>query len=267
MSKLKISIVQSELLWEQAQHNRARLQEHINSIEETDLILLPEMFASGFTMNTANVAEKMDGESVEWMREMAKEKDAVISGSLIITEDGKNYNRLIWMKPDGSYHTYDKRHLFRMAEENQYFSAGSDRLIVTLKEWKVCPLICYDLRFPVWSRNQHQTDRSSYANSTYDLLIYVANWPQARIKAWEKLLFARAIENQAFVAAVNRIGADDNGIDYSGNSMLVDPKGELVWKAPDHEELVQTIEINLQDLADFKRKFPVGMDGDEFKLL
>lgn len=263
MSKLRISLIQSSLLWEMAEENRNKLEEQINKVSETDLILLPEMFASGFTMNTEVVAESMDGASVDWMRIMAKKKNAIVCGSLIIEEKGQYYNRLIWMQADGNYQTYDKRHLFRMAEEDHYFSAGKDRLIVDFKGWKISPLICYDLRFPVWSRNAYQKDIGSHA---YDLLIYVANWPEARIKAWEKLLLARAIENQAYVAAVNRIGNDDNGISYSGNSMLIDPKGEIIWKAKDHQEEVMTIDIDLEELNAFRKKFPVAMDSDQYTI-
>ena len=266
MSDLKISLVQSFLHWERPAENRNKLQQLIEQIEETDLILLPEMFPSGFTMNTSMVAEKMDGESIHWMREMAREKDAVVCGSIIIEEEGKFYNRLIWMQANGEYFTYDKRHLFRMAEEHNYFSAGEEQLIVQLKGWNICPLICYDLRFPVWSRNRYETDRLTYAKPAYDLLLYVANWPEARVSAWEKLLLARAIENQVYVAGLNRIGTDDNGIAYSGNSVLVDPKGELIWKAKDHQEEVKTIVVNRDELDAFRKKFPVGMDGDQFEI-
>ena len=162
------------------------------------------------------------------------------------------------MKPDGSFDKYDKRHLFRMGDEHNHFTAGSERLIVELKGWKICPQICYDLRFPVWSRNKKQE---------YDLLLYIANWPEVRIPAWEKLLYARAIENQCYVAGVNRIGIDGNGVNCSGNSMLIDSKGELIWKAKDLEEETKTVKVSLDDLNGFRKKFPVGMDADEFEVI
>ena len=267
MQDLKISLLQSELEWENPAANRQHFSKLIDAIADTDLILLPEMFSTGFTMNSTDLAETMDGETVQWMKTQAVEKDAVICGSLIIKENSKFFNRLIWMRPDGSFETYDKRHLFRMANENEHFSGGKSRLIVELSGWKICPMVCYDLRFPVWSRNKAETDRKSYAHWEYDVLIYIANWPEPRVSAWEKLLYARAIENQCYVAAVNRIGEDGKGISYSGSSTLIDAKGETIWKAKDNSAEVITLELSKNDLADFREKFPVGMDGDEFELL
>ncbi len=208
----------------------------------------------------------MMGDTMLWMQEKAAQKQAVICGSLIIEEKGSYYNRLIWMRPDGSYEQYDKRHLFRMANEHEYFQNGNQHLVVELKGWKICPLICYDLRFPVWSRNQFHFPEENEIQAQYDLLIYVANWPEVRIDAWEKLLFARAIENQCIVAAVNRIGNDSNEISHSGNSMVIDAKGALLWKAQNHQEEIKTLALNKEELHRFRAKFPSGMDADSFEL-
>lgn len=266
MQDLKISLLQSELEWENPAANRHHFSDLINGISDTDLIILPEMFTTGFSMRTAELAEEIHGESTQWMKEQAAKKNAVVCGSIILKEKSKYYNCLIWMRPDGTFETYNKRHLFRMANENDYFSAGASKLIVELNGWKICPLVCYDLRFPVWSRNKAETDRKTFANWEYDLLLYIANWPEPRIKVWEKLLYARAIENQSYVAAVNRIGEDGKGIKYSGNSMAIDAKGEILWKAEDYKAVVHTLQLSKADLASFRAKFPLGMDGDEFEL-
>lgn len=266
MSKIKISLIQSKLAWEAPQTNRNNFEVKILSLESTDLIVLPEMFTTGFSMESKDLAEKMDGPSIQWMRKMAHQTKSVICGSLIIEENNQYYNRLIWMEPNGELQTYDKRHLFRMAEEDQHFKGGSQRLVTELKGWKICPLICYDLRFPVWSRNRYEIDQKKSVQAEYDLLIYVANWPAPRIEAWRKLLFARAIENQVYVAAVNRIGKDEKGIDYLGGSALIDPKGESLWEAKDEKEEIFTLTLDLKELEDFRLKFPVGMDADQFDL-
>lgn len=267
MNHLNISLLQSDLIWEDPQANRDQFEEKIAQLESTELIILPEMFTTGFSMESSTISEKMDGKSVEWMRRMAQKSGAVICGSLIIEENGQYFNRLIWMEPNGNSQHYDKRHLFRMADEDKHFSGGNQRLIVEIKGWRVCPLICYDLRFPVWSRNRYLTDRKTYANADYDLLIYVANWPSPRASAWSKLLMARAIENQAYVAAVNRVGKDEKDIHYIGGSALIGPKGESIWEACDGEEEMITLSIDKAELDEFRKKFPLGMDADEFELL
>lgn len=255
-SHLKLSLIQTDLVWENPKANQEKFSSLINELEETDLIILPETFNTGFSMDSKKLAEKMDGPTIAWMRNEAEEANSVICGSLIIEEEGKYYNRFIWMEPDGSVQHYDKRHLFRMGEENKSFTNGTEKLIINYKGWKICPMICYDLRFPVWSRNQEQ----------YDLLIYVANWPEVRINAWEKLLYARAIENQSYVAAANRIGIDGVGVNCSGSSMLIDPKGDLIYKAQDQMEMTNTSSISLSELHDFRKKFPVAMDADKFNV-
>jgi len=257
MQKLTVSIIQANLVWEDVDTNLKAFTKKIQSIESTDLIVLPETFSTSFSMNSETLAEPMNGKTMSWMAEIAQNKNAVVAGSAILKENNQIFNRFIWMHPNGSFEKYDKRHLFRMGNEHNHFTAGKERLIVELKGWKICPQICYDLRFPVWSRNKKQE---------YDLLLYVANWPEVRTAAWEKLLYARAIENQCYVAAVNRIGVDGEGVNCIGNSMFIDPKGELIWKAADAKEESSTTEIYLDELNDFRKKFPVGMDADDFEV-
>ncbi len=257
MQKLTVSIIQANLVWEDVDANLKAFTKKIQSIESTDLIVLPETFSTSFSMNSETLAEPMNGKTMSWMAEIAQKKNAVVAGSAILKENNQIFNRFIWMRPNGSFEKYDKRHLFRMGNEHNHFTAGKERLIVELKGWKICPQICYDLRFPVWSRNKKQE---------YDLLLYVANWPEVRTAAWEKLLYARAIENQCYVAAVNRIGVDGEGVNCIGNSMFIDPKGELIWKAADAKEESSTTEICLDELNDFRKKFPVGMDADDFEV-
>jgi omega-amidase len=276
---LKITIIQSELHWENKAKNLALFTERIASITDaTDVIVLPEMFTTGFTMNAEPLAESMNGETVSWMKQQAKNKNAAIVGSIIITEKNCYFNRLIWAQPNGEIYHYDKRHLFRMANEHETFSSGNSRLIVEWRGWKICPLVCYDLRFPVWSRNKpithHPSPTTHYSPLTtqnpspaYDCLIYVANWPEARKEPWCKLLEARAIENQVYVVGVNRIGCDGKDIPYSGNSAVIDPKGYAISNIPTHQNYIQTIELNRQELDDFREKFPVGLDGDDFEIL
>ncbi|MBE7442809.1 MAG: nitrilase family protein [Flavobacteriales bacterium] len=284
---LKITIIQSELHWEKKAKNLALFTEKIASITEaTDVIMLPEMFTTGFTMNAKPLAETMNGEAIKWMKQQAKNKNAAIVGSLIITEKKLYFNRLIWVQPDGKVYHYDKRHLFRMANEHETFSAGNSRLIVAWRGWKICPLVCYDLRFPVWSRNKEfkvqslkfkvdlQSDNKARIlehetlnpKPVFDLLIYVANWPEARKEPWCKLLEARAIENQVYVVGVNRVGLDGKEISYSGNSAVIDPKGNAISNIATHQNHIQTIELNRQELEDFREKFPVGLDGDDFEI-
>jgi len=266
MNDLRISLIQTDLHWEKPQDNRRRFEEKIEQLQASDLIVLPEMFTTGFSMASSQLSEQMDGGSIAWMKGMASSSGAVICASLIIEENGSFYNRLIWMRPDGTFAQYDKRHLFRMAEEDQHFSPGQEKLIVELKGWKICPLICYDLRFPVWSRNTYHTDRKTYARPAYDLLLYLANWPAPRAAAWSKLLLARAIENQVYVAGVNRIGTDGNDVAYSGGSTLIDAKGEPIWEAAVGAEEAITLEIDKDSLDAFRKKFPLGMDADDFTL-
>lgn len=260
MNDLKVTLVQSKLHWEDRKKNQEHFSGMLKKIKKgsTDIIILPEMFATGFSMNSAKLAEDMDGVSITWMRVMAAEKKAVITGSLII-KDGEDYfNRLIWMSPEGSLRHYDKRHLFRMAKEDQHFTAGRHKLIVEHKGWRICPLICYDLRFPVWCRNT--------SSQKYDLLVFVANWPVKRIMAWRQLLIARAIENQCYVAGVNRIGKDGNGINYNGNSALIDPTGKKISRTRASVQSVETVKLSANELEKTRRALPFLNDADEFEL-
>ena len=262
---LKITAVQSELHWEDAVENLEMFSNKIDSIQDsTDIIILPEMFNTGFSMKSEELSETMIGKTVSWMVAKAKTTAAVIVGSLIIKEEDKFYNRLIWAQPDGEVKTYDKRHLFRMANEDQHFSAGVERIIIEYKGWKICPLVCYDLRFPVWARNSSLNTLDS--SPVYDLLIYIANWPAARKAPWSKLLEARAIENQCYVVGVNRVGEDGKGFAYSGNSAIINPKGEPISKIPENENCTESIHLSLEELNVFRKVFPVGMDADEFNL-
>ena len=259
MQDIKITILQSDLHWENIEKNLDMFSEKISSItEETDLIILPEMFSTGFTMNAKACAENMQGKTIAWLQSKAKEKNCVITGSIIIKEEGEFYNRLIWMKPDGTFELYNKRHLFRLADEQQTYTAGDKQIITEINGWKICPLICYDLRFPVWGRRTKQED--------YDLLLYVANWPQRRIHAWQQLLIARAIENQSYVAGVNRIGNDGNIIYHSGNSAVIDFKGEQISNTKSDTESIETISLSKQSLIDFRKHFPFADDADVFKI-
>lgn len=257
MTNLKITTIQSPLSWEKPEANRNYFEEKINRVvQESDLIILPEMFTTGFSMDAERLAEPMDGESVSWLKRMAQKASKTICGSLIIEDGGNYYNRLIWMRPDGSFETYDKRHLFRMADEHHYYTGGKERLIIELKGWRICPMICYDLRFPVWSRN----------NNEYDLLIYVANWPEVRQNAWSSLLIARAIENLSYVVGVNRIGEDGKQISYSGDTAIIDFKGNKISTTKAFEEKVETTELSMNELHDFREKFPAFMDADRFTI-
>jgi len=256
MSSLTITIIQSDLHWEDKAANLAMFEKKINGIKEkTEIVLLPEMFSTGFSMNPKTLAETMDGETVAWMKKIATEKKIILTGSIIIEENGNYFNRLVWMLPNGEFGVYDKRHLFAFAEEDKYYSAGNKRLIASVKGWKINLLICYDLRFPVWARQSGEEE--------YDLLIYVANWPERRIHAWKTLSQARAIENQCYVAAVNRIGKDGNDIHYSGESMIIDPLGEILYHKLNEEDVV-TFTLQKEKLEEVRNKFPFWRDADNF---
>jgi len=213
MNPLKVTLLQAKIAWQDPAANLTHYAGMLENIGPTDLIILPEMFTTGFTMDPATNAETMGGTAVRWMAERAKAHQAVVTGSLVIEEAGEYYNRLIWMRPDGTCATYNKRHLFAMAGEHEHYVAGRERLVVELNGWRICPMVCYDLRFPVWARN----------DDAYDLLIYTANWPNRRSYDWNTLLKARAIENQCYVVAVNRVGTDANGHEYNGDSCVIDP--------------------------------------------
>lgn len=251
---MKVTIVQPDTKWESVEDNLSRLEEQIRPFFGlTDIVILPEMFTTGFTMNTAGSAESKDGKTYRWLVKMASEGNFGICGSYIINESGNYYNQWNFVSPDKSV-SYNKRHLFKMGNEETFYNAGKERIIFTFRGVRIMPSVCYDLRFPVWLKN----------NGEYDLLINSANWPEVRSSVWNTLLRARAIENQCYVAASNRTGIDGKGISYRGESMIIDPKGELMQKSRDHEECIFTSDISLEELASFREKFPVLKDSDGF---
>lgn len=253
---MRISFVQKDLVWGDKKTNFAEFSALLDTISQTDIIVLPEMFSTGFHMQPARLAEPMYGETLVWMRIQAKRLGAVITGSAIIEEDGRYYNRLFWVRPDGSFETYNKRHLFRMADEHLAYTGGTTRLITEWRGWRICPMVCYDLRFPVWSRN---------VNMEYDLLIYVANWPEVRRMAWRTLLQARAIENLSYVVGVNRIGLDGNKMPHAGDSSIIDFKGEVLSHTA-YAPSVQTITLSKTDLKSYRQNFPAQLDADAFRI-
>jgi len=254
---LRVTLVQTQLAWQDPAANRRNLAAHFRGlVGHTDLVVLPEMFSTGFSMDSASLAEPMDGATVGWMREEAAALGCSIAGSLIIREGDRCLNRLVWVRPDGSFDHYDKRHLFRMAGEQQHYAAGDRRLVVDVKGWRVCPMICYDLRFPVWSR----------CRGDYDLLLYVANWPARRAQAWSTLLRARAIENQCYVVGVNRVGGDENGVTYAGGSVAVDFLGQPLT-GDGGGDRVETAVLDFESLRSYRRDFPAQLDADRFELL
>ncbi|TZF84687.1 amidohydrolase [Pedobacter sp. BS3] len=255
MSILKITTFQAYLFWENIDKNLQNLALRLSSIrEKTDLIVLPEMFNTGFTMNVS-LAEDMNGKTVEWMHQQAQRYHCVVTGSLIIKDKGNYYNRLVWMRPDGTQEHYDKRHLFAMGKEDDYFTPGRQKTIIELNGWKIRPAICYDLRFPVWLRNDDE----------YDMLLIVANWPERRSAHWRTLIPARAIENQAFVVGVNRVGHDGHEVYHSGDSMCIDPLGNTVYYKPNDEDLY-TFSISREEVYRTRRLYPFLKDMDAFEL-
>jgi len=257
MPDLTVTLIQTELDWEDVAANLRRFDRLIGSLQvATDLIVLPEMFTTGFSMNAAALAENMNGPAVGWLRETARRTAAAVVGSVIVVDDGRFYNRLCWAGPDGELATYDKKHLFRYAGEDQVYTAGSASLLVELKGWKIRPFVCYDLRFPVWTRN---------TNSPYDLALFVANWPQRRAEHWKVLLQARAIENQSYVIGVNRIGTDGNGLYHSGDSSVIDPIGSILFRSA-HAPCVFTLPLERDRLDDYRQSFPAWKDADQFLL-
>ena len=255
--KLKITIIQSELHWENAEANRVMFSGKIQNIEgETDLIILPEMFTTGFSMNAKNLAEENNGETLQWMISEAQKKNCAIMGSVIISENDKFYNRLFFVFPNGSFQKYDKKHTFTLAKENETYSAGKERLIIDYKGWKICPLVCYDLRFPVWARNTED----------YDVLIYSANWPKFLTIAWDTLLQARAIENMAYCVGVNRVGFDGNDHEYIGHSVVYDVLGKQISTADFETEFTETIVLEKEHIESNRKHLQFLNDRDSFTL-
>ena len=277
MSTLTVTTIQTNLHWEDKAANLKMLEEKIRGIKEkTEIVVLPEMFSTGFSMRPEQLAETMDGESVQWMKKVAAERKIILTGSLIIGQAAPSgqtdyYNRLIWMLPNGQYGIYDKRHRFAYAGEDEQFTAGSKRLIASVKGWKINLMICYDLRFPVWARQTSPSISLSkvegeQASPEYDVLIYVANWPDRRVHAWKTLLQARAIENQCYVVGVNRVGDDGKNNHYSGESMVVDPMGEVLYTKKEVED-ISTITLDKEKLNAVREKLPFWKDADHFKIM
>ncbi len=263
MKPLRVSLVQGATRWHDADANRAYYAGLVRPLAgQSDLVVLPETFLSGFTNETLDHAETMDGEALRWLAALAAGTGAVVTGSLVIREGDRCVNRLVWMRADGSFDLYDKRHLFRMAGEHERYAGGTDRLVVEIGGWRICPQVCYDLRFPVWLRNRHDRDSGRF---DYDLLVFVANWPSPRRHAWSTLLRARAIENLAYCVGVNRVGVDGNALAYSGDSVALDFLGQPLVECGAQEQVV-TVSLDAAALAAHRERFPAWMDADSFTL-
>lgn len=261
LSALTISLIQTALHWEDKDANLQMFDNKIANIKErTELVILPEMFSTGFSMQPEELAEGMDGNTVLWMKHTAARRNIILAGSVIIEEDGHFFNRFLWVLPNGQTGHYDKRHLFAYAREEEHYTAGNKKLIAQVNGWKVCPIVCYDLRFPVWIRQDPDS------NKQYDLLICVADWPESRSLAWNALLQARAIENQCYVAGVNCIGVDGNGITYSGDSCIIDPMGNIIAKENKTETII-THTIGKEVVSETRNRFPFLNDADNFKFI
>ncbi len=264
MNELRITTVQADLVWENKIENLSKFDDLLRGIKrgETDVIVLPEMFTTGFSMNAAAYAETMNEATVFWLKKKAWELDAAVTGSFICTDNDNYYNRLVWMLPDGSLSKYDKRHRFTLAGEDKYYTEGVERLVVEWRGWRICPLICYDLRFPVWARNGLQAQEGQV---DYDVLIYVANWPIARSHHWRILTEARAVENQAYTVAVNRVGTDANGFEYRGDTSVIDYAGDILMRRSFTEGVDTTI-VSKAKLTNYRKKFGFLADQDAFKI-
>ena len=266
LSSLHFTIIQSSLFWEDKGANLDMLAQKIRNISEpTEIIVLPEMFNTGFSMQPEKMGETMDGPTIDWMRRLSAEKKAILCGSLIIEEKEKYFNRLIWMLPNGQLGFYDKRHLFAFAGEDEHYTPGNKRLIASVKGWKINLQICYDLRFPVWARQQ-LNEASGEDNKEYDVLLYIANWPEKRNHAWKTLLTARAIENQCFTIGVNRVGLDGNNIAHSGDSMVVGPLGEILYHCAQEEDIFHIL-LQKEEINNCRARFPFWKDADDFTIL
>jgi predicted amidohydrolase len=263
MNLLHVTTIQSNLHWENKKMNLEMFSDKITRAGKTEIIVLPEMFNTGFSMQPEKFAERMDGESVGWMRDIASRHRVILTGSLMIEENGHFFNRLIWMLPNGHFGIYDKRHLFAYANEHEHYTPGNKRLVASVNGWKINLQVCYDLRFPVWCRQQ--ISKEDDKSPEYDILIYVANWPERRSHAWKSLLIARAIENQCYVVGVNRVGNDGNNIYHSGDSMIIDALGETLYHGKDREE-IHTAALDKEKLEITRNRFPFWKDADPFTL-
>lgn len=257
-SDIRVAIIQTDLVWENPEENRRLLEAKINTIStEVDLIILPEMFTSGFTMNPDAVAETMEGKTIAWLKDITRAKQMAIMGSLVVSENNNFYNRMVCVEPSGTITTYDKRHTFTLAGEHNVYTAGTEKVLFNYKGWRICPLVCYDLRFPVWARNVED----------YDLLIYVANWPKVRIDAWDTLLKARAIENMTYCIGVNRVGLDGNNFEYSGHSAAYDVLGNRIDTLSENEEAIQIVTLEKSAIKKYREKLNFLNDRDQFNLI
>ena len=255
---LRVSMVQSHIIWEDRNENLGYYGELLRRISgKTDLAVLPETFSTGFTMNVEPLADEVDGITVNTIKKWAADYKMAVAGSFIAKDNGKYYNRAFFITPEGDSLFYDKRHLFQMGHEGQYFTAGDKRLVVSYRGWNICLLVCYDLRFPVWSRN---------VNNEYDLLIYCANWPEARKKVWKILLQARAIENMSYVCGVNPVGIDGKGFTYRGDSLIISPKGKKLADAGKRKEVTRTVSLSMDEVSELRSKFPAWKDADDFTI-
>jgi omega-amidase len=262
---MKVTVIQTQLVWENINENLKHFEELISNIkDQTELIILPEMFTTGFSMKPEMFPEEQTRRTLQWLTRQSALKNTTITGSIAYNENGLFYNRLLWVKPNGEILHYNKRHLFSMAGEEKHYVPGTEKIYPKINDWKICPLICYDLRFPVWSRNKFNKSNSK---GDYDVLIYIANWPSVRNHAWKQLLIARAIENQCYVIGVNRIGEDGNGHAHSGDSAVINPRGEIVSNIEAEKEQIETIQLDKNYLDEFRKNFPVGMDSDDFKIV
>ena len=253
---LNICLLQCDLYWEDTLKNRAQIDTYLSGVTGLDIILLPELFSTGFSIASTHLAETMEGKTLTWMKTLSEKKQTVLCGSVMIEDNGNIYNRLLWVEPNGRVLHYDKRHLFSLIEEDKHFTAGIDRLIIEYEGWKICPMICYDLRFPVFARN----------DVDYDLLLFVANWPNTRISAWDALLKARAIENQAYVIGLNRVGTDGFNAQYPGHSQVLDPEGDCISMAPEYEVGLVEVTLSKNYLIECRKRHPFLTDRDNFKI-
>ena len=255
---MRISLLQTDIVWADKAANLQNLEKTSASLKgKTDLLVLPEMFSTGFCTDRPDLAETMEGKTIAFLKECTQKNNLAITGSVMITENGKNYNRAFFVFPDGRMEFADKRHLFSMGKEEDFFTAGKSRLIVNYKDFNICVLVCYDIRFPVWSRN---------VSNEYDLLLYVANFPDSRMYAWDSLLIGRALENQSYVGGVNRIGKDGMKLNYVGHSVMIDAKGKKILEFEEGEQNIKTIELSKTDLDKFREKFPAWKDADNFQI-
>jgi omega-amidase len=262
MKTLRVTVIQFDIIWENPIANINKLNSIISTIDNTDIIVLPEMFSTGFTTRLQTSIIESNKNTLKWMHLISKEKNIAICGTILHFESNKLYNRFYFIEPSGMQHYYDKKHLFSMADEHLVYESGTKKIIFAYKGFQICPVICYDIRFPAWCRNSYNSENEEFA---YDILLCCANWPESRIYHWRSLLIARAIENQAYVVGVNRTGRDMNDIDYNGNSIIIDASGKIVFDAGISEE-VQTVVVDKEDLSAIRTNFPFAKDWDSIAL-